>query len=409
MARPSHSNHLLRKGAIVLLLLFVAWFATATAISGVLPNRAPAVTLQWAPWSTAARIALSNAMIGDVQSAPPAVTIRARTLAQQALDRSPVQAAAARLIGLGDLLTADEAGSRKAFAYAERLSRRDLPTELYWIETNVSRGDIPGALHHYDIAMRTSVQSRVTLGNILIAAAAQPGVATELTRLLKTQPRWLPEFYQRLMGQGENPVTLHSIARAMAFDGRDPRQAPFVAMALQRLVVLGAYAEAQDLYRRSLHTPATTVRNAGFEQPNRLQPFDWTISDDPSHTGVVETRAGWSGGNVLTVTGAEASDVARQLLLLTPGRYTLRALTANVRAAPETRPLVTIACANGATVATVPFAAAEARPAMMAGSFTVPADCPAQWLAIRNTPSFDPVDSDPWIDNIVVQRAGAQP
>ncbi|MEG8026196.1 hypothetical protein QP162_20820 [Sphingomonas aurantiaca] len=69
----------------------------------------------------------------------------------------------------------------------------------------MTRGDIRAALHHYDVAMSVPVKSRAMLGNILIAASAEPNVATELAKLLKTQPRWLPEFYQRLMGQGKIP------------------------------------------------------------------------------------------------------------------------------------------------------------------------------------------------------------
>jgi len=374
--------------------------------------------LRWAPWSSQAKIVESTALAtgtsaatatatGSGTTADPATITKARTLAQQALERSPVQASAARAIGVAALSAQDNATAGRAFTYAARLSRRDLPTELYWIESNVTRGDIRAALHHYNIAMSVSVKSRAMLGNILIAASAEPNVANELAKLLKTQPRWLPEFYQRLMGQGENPATLSHIANVMAFDARDPGQAPFVSMALNRLVALGAYDNARALYRRSVGGADETVRNASFERSNHLQPFDWIIASEPTYSGIIETRGGWPHGNVLTVTGTEANDVARQLLLLVPGQYRLSADTANVRQERETRPLLTISCvSDNRAVMSAPFAAAGAKPAAMQGMFTVPANCPAQWIAIRNTPSFDPVDSDPWIDRIVVQRIG---
>ena len=237
--------------------------------------------------------------------------------------------------------------------------------------------------------------------------ACRGWVATELARLLATQPRWLPEFYQRLMGQGDNPATLLHIARTMDFDARNPDQAPFVAMALARLVALGGYREAQALYRHAMGGADETVRNGGFERPNLLQPFDWTIAGEPTFSGIVETSAGWTGGNVLTVTGTEAADVARQLMLLPPGRYRLDALSANVRQERETRPVMTISCSTNRTVlASLLFSPAGTTPAAMETGFTVPANCSAQWLTIRNTPSFDPVDNDPWIDRITVRRAG---
>lgn len=418
----AHRQGIAYKVAVGLVLIVLLWLSVAVSFEGVFARRDPVVALRWAPWSAQAKIVQSTALATDTATdtagsaatatdagtaADPATIAKARTLAQQALDRSPVQASAARAIGVAALSARDNATAGRAFTYAARLSRRDLPTELYWIESNVTRGDIRAALHYYDVAMSVSVKSRAMLGNILIAASAEPNVATELAKLLKTQPRWLPEFYQRLMGQGENPATLAHIANVMAFDGRDPGQAPFVSMTLNRLVALGAYGEARTLYRRSVGGADETVRNASFERANTLQPFDWIIASEPTYSGIIETRTGWPHGNVLTIAGTEANDVARQLLLLVPGQYRLSADTANVRQERETRPLLTISCvSDNRAVMSAPFAAAGAKPAAMQGMFTVPANCPAQWIAIRNTPSFDPVDSDPWIDRIVVQRIG---
>lgn len=395
----------IRKVVLAVALAPVLWLATSTSIDGVLATRAPALVLKWAPWSSIARITLSNAELNTGQAVSRSVLIHARTLAQQALDRSPIQSAAAGAIGLSDLVAGNEANARSAFAYAERLSRRDLPTQIYWIETSVAHGDVHGALRHYDVAMRVSVASRAMLGNIVIAASAQPQVATELAKVLRMRPLWLPEFYQRLMGQGDNPTSLLHIASTMGFDARNPAQAPFVSMTLNRLVALGAYRDAQILYERSIGEPDEAIRNGGFERPNRLQPFDWTVAGEPTYSGIIETRAGWPGDNVLTVTGTEANDVARQLLLLAPGRYRLDAKTANVRQEPETRPRLNITCVSGQKiVASIPFAPAGTSPASMTGQFVVPANCPAQWLTLRNTPAFDPVESEPWIDDITVRR-----
>lgn len=403
---PRHS--VLRKATLGLILLGLLWLSIGVSINGVLATRMPVLTLQWAPWSTAARIALADSKVGSGKPSEPNDIVAAQRLARQALDRSPIQAAAARAIGLSALLADNPTDARAAFAYAERLSRRDLPTQLYWIETDVERGNIRQALRHYDLAMRTSVKSRAMLGNILIAASSDPAIATELARLLRTQPRWLPEFYQRLMGQGENPDALLLIAGTMRFDAGDPSQASFLAMALNRLVALGAYDKARVLYQRSAGGSDDMVHNGGFDRANRLPPFDWTIASEPTYSGIVETRVGWPHGNVLTVTGTEANDVARQLLLLAPGRYRLKADTANVRQERETRPVVVITCLSNAAVTSIPFAPAGTKPVRMTGTFDVPGGCPAQWITIRNTPSFDPIDNDPWIDRIMIQRIEAR-
>ena len=43
------------------------------------------------------------------------------------------------------------------------MSRRDLPTQLWLIEENVNRNNVPGALRHYDVALRTSLSSHELL------------------------------------------------------------------------------------------------------------------------------------------------------------------------------------------------------------------------------------------------------
>lgn len=393
-------------GALVLLFL---WLAVAASLDGVLATRAPAVVLRWAPWSSAAKVAMGNALVSNGQGATPAQVAQATRYAQQALNRAPSSAAAARVLGLATLMGGHEGQGRAAMTYAEQMSRRDLATELYWIESEVARGNIHAALHHYDVAMRTTVKSRELLGNVVITAASEAPVARELALLLASRPNWWPEFYQRLMGQGENADSLLLIARAMRFDARDPNQTQFIAMALKRMIQLGAYDRADALYRQAARTGGQPIRDGGFDGPNRLQPFDWDLSDEPTHMAIVETRPGWRGGNVLTVTGTENDIVARQLLLLPPGRYQLRALTANVRQETETRPVLAVTCVSGAGLTALPFAAAGATPAPVRGGFTVPArDCPAQWLFIRNTPSFDPVENDPWIDSIAIGRVAAR-
>ncbi|MEG8026197.1 hypothetical protein QP162_20825 [Sphingomonas aurantiaca] len=145
----AHRQGIAYKVAVGLVLIVLLWLSVAVSFEGVFARRDPVVALRWAPWSAQAKIVQSTALATDTATdtagsaatatgagtaADPATIAKARTLAQQALDRSPVQASAARAIGVAALSARDNATAGRAFTYAARLSRRDLPTELYWIE-----------------------------------------------------------------------------------------------------------------------------------------------------------------------------------------------------------------------------------------------------------------------------------
>ena len=60
------------------------------------------------------------------------------------------------------------------FHFASSLSRRDVPTQLWLIEDAVRKNDIPGALSHYDAALRSSLASQQISAATSSAAPMRP-------------------------------------------------------------------------------------------------------------------------------------------------------------------------------------------------------------------------------------------
>src|SRR3546814_17422634 len=75
----------------------------------------------------------------------------------------------------------DRAGGERLLAYSQTLSRRDLRTQLMAIELAVARDDIPSALRHYDIALRTKKNAPDLLFPVLTSALTNPTIRTEQT------------------------------------------------------------------------------------------------------------------------------------------------------------------------------------------------------------------------------------
>src|SRR3546814_1290750 len=68
----------------------------------------------------------------------------------------------------------DQAKGERLLAYSQKLSRRDLRTQLMAIELAVAQGDISGALRHYDIALRTKKNAPELLFPVLTSALPDP-------------------------------------------------------------------------------------------------------------------------------------------------------------------------------------------------------------------------------------------
>ena len=116
-------------------------------------------------------------------------------LGELALTQDATSVAALVALGSDAQMRGDIARARRFFTYSQMLSRRDLPTQLWFVETAVARNDVAGALEHYDIALRTSPSAAGTLFPILTSAIDDSGVRAPLVALLyRAKPNWTANF-----------------------------------------------------------------------------------------------------------------------------------------------------------------------------------------------------------------------
>jgi hypothetical protein len=168
---------------------------------------------------------------------------------------------------------------------------------------------------------------------------------------------------------------------------RTPRSA-WVPPLLGSLVDAGQYGRAQAIWSAISHAqlaPGQTVYDAEFADPNAPPPFNWELMS--SSVGLAERQPG--GRLHVIFYGQQDGLLARQLILLSPGRYraTLSAAGGERRRALNW----SLRCATTQT----PFSAisldvAASRP----WTFAVPANCPAQWLELSGVSSDVSQQSD---------------
>lgn len=396
---------------IVLVLLLAVggiWISLAVTIALVLGTAKPDVALRW--WPRAAEASASAAALIMGNDADTTQRDRAMALAEEALSREPANAVAARDAGLVFALGGDTARAARMFAYGETLSRRDLPTQMWLIETQVQNGDIAGALRHYDRAMRTSVNARGTLIPVLVQAAANPQITTPLARLLATRPSWWTDFADTLVSDGTDATSLARLIAALRLSASDPVEQVRLAAALRHLVDLGGIAEASGLYQMARGKTASTgyLRNGGFETDGGLTPFEWVIADSADGQVVRESRDGSVGAFALSLYASIGGEAARELVVLPPGDYVVSGLVGSVPADPAARPSLRVACTANSGVPLAKASFPPARDAQGRGHivmpFTVPKGCAGQWLFIDTGSSIDRPGEAPWIDSIAIRR-----
>jgi hypothetical protein len=297
----------------------------------------------------------------------------------------------------------------RLFGLIERMSRRDLPTQVLLIEERVRRDDIAGALRHYDIALRTGPEASDRLFPVLIAATANDDIIGPLTALLRTDPPWRTSFLFTLAQappSGRNALRLVQSLVSARLTIRPDIMATLtdsVARARDFDSALGLYSLARPGNAGAL------VRNGGFSGAEPFSAFEWAMVGEGDLSADQISMDGAGDGNVLEVRAARgaAGTVAQQLVVLAPGRYRI-----SERSGPlsETGPLELywrIVCVNRSNTVIADVPIPRSRPAGAAApAWQVPAsDCAAQLLTLAVRPGNAAADAGAWVDAVAISRA----
>lgn len=390
----------------VLVTIAGVWATNSFTTSIVFAERSPDRAL--AAWSTAA--ALSRKAEALERDPTPTKIRRAILLSRHALAKSPIDARAARTLGIGYAAQNESARARDMMRYAETLSRRDDTTQLWLIEERVAANDVGGALIHYHRAMQTSQATRGVLSPILAQASDDPVIIYRLAPILRTRPEWWSVYLGDFVERTRSPTSLAIVADSLRLDPAVNGDRERLSTILQRYVDIGEVGAGRKFYDHLVgqsRAPVATIVQGGFEKDFNLPPFGWQMSETGSTAGTREARDGADGQFALTLDGNEGQEAARQLLNLAPGRYVMTAKIGEVRPGLTSPPSIIIRClgADDRLIADTYFPIAQPI-GKMTLSFTVPLACSGQWLTVRTASAIGYLDVKPWIDAVAIRRVG---
>ncbi len=382
---------------LVAVILVTGMFAVRHSLGLALANRSPETALNIDRENAVVRARAAFDMV-DGQTDRTRFG-EARALALRALQRDAGNVTALAVMGL----TSDRtAASDAAFSAAERLSRRDLSTQLWLIESAVAENDIAGALRHYDTAMRTSRAAPSILFPVLISAASDESLRVEIANTLARGPLWGGLYIQQLAQSGDVRAAASLLMR-LKRQGV-PTGAEADAALYARLIEAGLFDVAWAVYATGTPGAARAgVRNPRFaEQPLSPTPFDWQTTDAEFVSAQIEPAAGGLGRLSFSTASGEGGEAARQMLVLPSGSYRVQARVATLQGADEALPYLRVTCLPvGNELARVPLT--ERAPS--SGTFTVPASCGGQSLALIIQPGSGLATVEGAIDQINVAPA----
>lgn len=368
--------------------LALAYFAFAGALTNIAHRRNPALALRFSPDDPVALAVQANARFAQARGRADADTL---ALARRSLAGLAINPAALQVIGFAATAEGGVAAGRPAMLLAGRMSRHDIPVQLWLIEEAVSRNAIPDALGHYDAALRTSEESQPLLLPVLTGALENEYMWPYFAPYIREPAPWLGAFTRHAVRNSRRPELL---GRMFAAAGGLPDDDVFRSLESDLLLRLAdnvSLAEAARLHRTLRGADASVQGRIGFDAATtdaRFAPFTWQFYvRDGVNSGFVASESGSGLELHATVEAGAASPIARKAALLPAGRYRLAAVQRLAVAAEGVSVTWTLRCgpANGRVLWTATSALTE-RPARALAEVTVPAECAGVTLQLLAAP-----------------------
>lgn len=386
MARPV--GRMARRVLGGLVTLVAAGAAASFSASFALESRDPALALKLDGTNPEALIGRAEAALANPGSSLDNDDMLEAARASIAV--LPLNAAAFRLFASSAATSEGIERFESQVAMSDRLSRRDLATQLFLIEAAVERRDIRAALRHYDTAMRIRESSRGLLLPVLSSAIKSPEIRTELVPYFRDRAPWLGEFIRHSINNSPEP---RNVVRLLDEAGGIP-EGKFLdtlhAQLLSRLVNEGEFATAAD-YFRSIRPEAREILGSiamtAESTDAKYTPATWQVFTIASIESMF--LAAPDGGFELTseIEPGFSGSIARRLAALPAGDYRISAPIRATDMAPGATVTFQLRCASDVVLDKsieirdgIPFTA----------DFTIPAGCTTQLLTISAGIGFEP-------------------
>jgi hypothetical protein len=388
-------------------LAVLAYQSAAFSAAQVVVKTRPEAAATIAPYDGRLTAAYAATLLASDDTAE--TRDKAARLSRMALHRDPTAVAAVATLGLVTLGRNDTSEAHRLLAYGQMLSRRNVQIQLWSIEDAVTRGDVPAALHWYDITLRTDLKMSDILYPVLTKASQDPEIRSALVRTLAAKPSWANNYVSYVSAQTDNPQNTATLLGALRVGG--------VAIpAASQAAVVGTLLNAGDVdrawrYYTAIRPGADRARSrdprfaALIDTPSA---FDWTPLSDSGIAASIQ-RTGDGGAFEFSAPASIGGPVLQQVQLLPAGDYRLVGQSENIAQDTHALPYWMLTChSDNRELGRVVVPNSAQAGGRFEGVLTVPANCTVQTLTLYAQPSDAIGGTSGRIDRIALEPLGKQ-
>lgn len=373
--------------AIVSLAAVLGYLSLVSCFANLIAGSDPARGHELAPWDGRITAALAERQFVDHPE--PGAQSQSAQLARLALRQDPTAVSAVSTLGYQAQLRNDPIQTRRLFGFAQKLSRRHLQTHLWAIEDAVGRGDLAGALQHYDMALRTSRAASDLLFPIMLSALAQSDVRQHLVSTLRLRPVWGPDFISYVSAKPGDPRAIASFFIALRRAGISLPADTTIA-GVNGLIAIGAFDDAWSFYAMTRRDADHSRSRDPYFVTDATTPsvFDWTPVNDASVSTSIQ-RGPKGGIFEFGVPPGVGGALLQQMQVLPVGSYRIEGHSIGIEQPDRSLPYWVLTCRDGREVGRVVVPNSTQTGGRFVGQLNVPANCPEQTLALMARSSDD--------------------
>ncbi|MXO60566.1 hypothetical protein GRI89_13555 [Altererythrobacter salegens] len=353
--------------------------------------------------ANAAGLLLSAGAVKDIARPIDASKVDSQTitaLARASYTAEPLNVAAIRTLGLLAEAKGETGRSADLMRNAVKLTRRDLPTNVWLIRTDGANSDARGMLSAFDNALRTSQRARALLIPGLFQYLDRQDLVAPVLGMLRQNPNWETDFWSNAH---TNPKAMHNVVSIRIARGQDGYHPPagYDLRIMQQLVRTAQFEDAKRLsdYLDPGQDRTAIVRNPGFEQKPGMAPFAWDLQFAADLSARIERPQGLLA---FTSYGGGAAQVARQLVALPAGPLVFSAKAGTAGASSDVR--FRLVCAVSTAGPVIELGGIGAGPKLFQRP---PGACTYYWLEIAMAASDRREVRDVAIDRISIVKDSA--
>jgi hypothetical protein len=374
--------------AAVALALVVVVLRSA---AGDVRSSHPLATLKpYFPGHSAIAAERSMAAIGEAARQGQAIPPSARTGLLRAAAHAPLRPEPFLAAGVEAQLAGAGTRSERLASAALKRDPRSIAARYFLAQRYVQTDRIEGALAEMAAIGRLRPSIADPLAPAIAAFARTPGAEARMRAFLASERDMRGRVFAALAADPANAALVVRLAPTLPLP-RDEYGSGWAPTLVRNLVTAGEVDAAERTWTiLSGHRRLGLINDPNFKRLDAPEPFGWLLGSGAG--GFAEFAPG--GGLSIVYYGRETAELAKQLLILPPGRYRVRSTLAAGSAPGNVQWVVT--CADNRDIASVAVG--------KAADIAIPATCRSASLRLVGMPNSPSTTVDFRLQSVDIAR-----